>query len=515
MIRERRREGQKRRSKLGKRPEDARRDLSEGLAVSEEELPVLLKQVGDWKVCVDADGLYYHHIPTDSYYDDPPPELAQQLQVLPTDAPPGHKAHKMVCYSASNRRAAFEDIFDGVPIRIQTTLSGCAGSPDACARVARACYLKCEEGYSREEVLEFRSECYTKLQSVDSAVASPKVDSAVASKAGGVAMEVDSAVALEPSEPAKVESVDDEALAEAVPPDAPPGDIVHKKALLHSILKSWHLADTKAVLEQAEATAVLEQAKAEPSVPALQEAEALLLPKQESLQAALKMAGEAQRSGGGPQAKQEVVETLQSLQVQVNSKIKQVRDLHQIILVQKTCENFRCFTRHVVMQTEEATTALLGGPGVCKQNIQQAQAVVQKASDKLEAAITRIEAKRKTTSLPTAKEELRKLEEWARAQQQRLSTINVNIAVKAAAVFEDDVMLMELTTEESNAAAEETTKAEGKRWFGRYARKAKESQGKRRKGIRFPRLIHVRRGAFFDKAAAVYLVFQAALRIKG
>jgi len=52
---------------------------------------VILDEVGDWLVCEDAAGLFYHHAPTQQSYDDPPLELAQYyerqgIQLAPTGA---------------------------------------------------------------------------------------------------------------------------------------------------------------------------------------------------------------------------------------------------------------------------------------------------------------------------------------------------------------------------------------------------------------------------------------------
>jgi len=48
----------------------------------------VLKQVGDWLVCRDAQGLFYHHTPTKQSFDQPPPELMMQLQGQPQQQQP-------------------------------------------------------------------------------------------------------------------------------------------------------------------------------------------------------------------------------------------------------------------------------------------------------------------------------------------------------------------------------------------------------------------------------------------
>ncbi|CAE8595411.1 unnamed protein product [Polarella glacialis] len=86
--------------------------------------------------------------------------------VLPEDAPVGHVAHQMVRYAASSH--APSAVFQYRPdrwevIRFQTTLAA-AGSQEACEVIARACYMKFEEGLRKEEVLAFRAECYAKAK---------------------------------------------------------------------------------------------------------------------------------------------------------------------------------------------------------------------------------------------------------------------------------------------------------------------------------------------------------------
>ncbi|CAE8658067.1 unnamed protein product, partial [Polarella glacialis] len=85
--------------------------------------------------------------------------------VLPEDAPVGHAAHQMVRYAASAHApsAVFQYWRCDEKIRFQTTLAA-AGSQEACEVIARACYMKFEQGLSKEEVLAFRAECYAKAK---------------------------------------------------------------------------------------------------------------------------------------------------------------------------------------------------------------------------------------------------------------------------------------------------------------------------------------------------------------
>lgn len=73
------------------------------------------------------------------------------------DAPPGHVAHERVRYNGSHKNPYVKFIFEGTPF--QTTVAAC-GSRHAAEVIARACYLKFEQGWSKEQVLKFRAECY-------------------------------------------------------------------------------------------------------------------------------------------------------------------------------------------------------------------------------------------------------------------------------------------------------------------------------------------------------------------
>ncbi|CAE8648205.1 unnamed protein product [Polarella glacialis] len=85
--------------------------------------------------------------------------------VLPEDAPVGHAAHQIVRYAASSQApsAVLQYSRGDEKIRFQTTLAA-AGSQEACEVIARACYIKFEEGLSKDEVLAFRAECYMRAK---------------------------------------------------------------------------------------------------------------------------------------------------------------------------------------------------------------------------------------------------------------------------------------------------------------------------------------------------------------
>jgi len=42
--------------------------------------PTVLEQIGDWAVCEDAQGVFYHNLTTKQSFDNPPPELLQLVQ---------------------------------------------------------------------------------------------------------------------------------------------------------------------------------------------------------------------------------------------------------------------------------------------------------------------------------------------------------------------------------------------------------------------------------------------------
>jgi len=84
---------------------------------------------------------------------------------LPKDAPPGHPAHTNVRYSSNCSPLVFFH-FEGT--RFQTTTFA-AGSRRAAEVIARACYVRFEQGEDKEAVLKFRSDCYARINSVSPA----------------------------------------------------------------------------------------------------------------------------------------------------------------------------------------------------------------------------------------------------------------------------------------------------------------------------------------------------------
>jgi len=87
------------------------------------------------------------------------------LAALPEDAPHGHRAHDMI---KCNGKRCYIDFGKGPGsehICCRTTVVEC-GSETAMLRIARAMWMKLEAGATREEVLQFRAECLSKLRAV-------------------------------------------------------------------------------------------------------------------------------------------------------------------------------------------------------------------------------------------------------------------------------------------------------------------------------------------------------------
>mmetsp|Transcript_17357 Transcript_17357/g.40474 ORF Transcript_17357/g.40474 Transcript_17357/m.40474 type:complete len:286 (+) Transcript_17357:100-957(+) len=90
------------------------------------------------------------------------------LEVLPPDAPEGHSSFKAVKAGKDplgNPRASFSA--PTTKERLQTTKKACGNSLYLMERVARACYIKFEEGLTKEAVLKWRDELYEKLRQIN------------------------------------------------------------------------------------------------------------------------------------------------------------------------------------------------------------------------------------------------------------------------------------------------------------------------------------------------------------
>uniref|UniRef100_A0A7S4V160 Uncharacterized protein n=1 Tax=Alexandrium monilatum TaxID=311494 RepID=A0A7S4V160_9DINO len=85
---------------------------------------------------------------------------------LPEDAPKGHIAHSACKYggipSAPIVRFRIKTANGLLPF--QTTLAAAGWSRVAAEVIARSCYMKFEAGWSKDQVLKYRTECYARLQ---------------------------------------------------------------------------------------------------------------------------------------------------------------------------------------------------------------------------------------------------------------------------------------------------------------------------------------------------------------
>jgi len=84
---------------------------------------------------------------------------------LPDDAPHGHVAHSKARYNGHHKNplVSFRWKSTGQDVPFQTTVAA-AGSCQAAEVIARACWMKFEQGWLKAEVLKFRDECYSKLR---------------------------------------------------------------------------------------------------------------------------------------------------------------------------------------------------------------------------------------------------------------------------------------------------------------------------------------------------------------
>jgi len=88
-----------------------------------------------------------------------PPSDAALLDLLPPDAPEDHIAHRKCTWRASTRSAGFK--YEN-KIPFQVTLMR-AGSEAATLHLARVCYMKFEQGMTKEQVQEIRDGIYKEI----------------------------------------------------------------------------------------------------------------------------------------------------------------------------------------------------------------------------------------------------------------------------------------------------------------------------------------------------------------
>ena len=83
---------------------------------------------------------------------------------LPEDAPRGHPAHSAVKYQSAKKVFSFQwHGSGGSRIPFQTTVPAAGNSRWAAEVIARACYMKFEQGWTKEKILEWRNQCYARL----------------------------------------------------------------------------------------------------------------------------------------------------------------------------------------------------------------------------------------------------------------------------------------------------------------------------------------------------------------
>jgi hypothetical protein len=91
---------------------------------------------------------------------DDPEEPKVYEALLPADAPEGHIAHSKARYNGTHANPLVGFRYDGVAF--QTTVAA-AGSRYAAEVIARACWMRFEQGETKEAILRFRNECYERV----------------------------------------------------------------------------------------------------------------------------------------------------------------------------------------------------------------------------------------------------------------------------------------------------------------------------------------------------------------
>eukprot|EP00971_Amphidinium_carterae_P167139 3311755-Amphidinium_carterae.1 len=106
----------------------------------------------------------------------------ESIQLLPPEAPDGHVVFRKAKISADalgNKRVEFQFESPLLKERLQVTEKA-VGSLYAAERIARACYLKFEEGWSKKQVLDFRQDCYDRLRQLQASKSASAAASAAA-----------------------------------------------------------------------------------------------------------------------------------------------------------------------------------------------------------------------------------------------------------------------------------------------------------------------------------------------
>eukprot|EP00928_Gymnodinium_smaydae_P033444 TRINITY_DN23961_c0_g1_i1.p1 TRINITY_DN23961_c0_g1~~TRINITY_DN23961_c0_g1_i1.p1 ORF type:complete len:652 (-),score=90.61 TRINITY_DN23961_c0_g1_i1:123-2078(-) len=100
-----------------------------------------------------------------SFYGQQPGAYRDTRSLLPDDAPRGHIAHTRVRYNGTHANPLVCFVFkqSGQNVCFQTTVAA-AGSRHAAEVIARACWLKFAEGWTKPDVIAFRNQCYARLK---------------------------------------------------------------------------------------------------------------------------------------------------------------------------------------------------------------------------------------------------------------------------------------------------------------------------------------------------------------
>lgn len=114
--------------------------------------------------CLDCWTQFYGSPPVTNSSGAKQKDTQSHLKDLPEDAPRGHPAHSAVKYQAAKKVFSFQWLGSGGSrIPFQTTVPAAANSRWAAEVIARACYMKFEQGWTKDKILEWRNQCYARL----------------------------------------------------------------------------------------------------------------------------------------------------------------------------------------------------------------------------------------------------------------------------------------------------------------------------------------------------------------
>mmetsp|Transcript_55325 Transcript_55325/g.104027 ORF Transcript_55325/g.104027 Transcript_55325/m.104027 type:complete len:686 (+) Transcript_55325:26-2083(+) len=94
------------------------------------------------------------------------PAVEVETGLLPEDAPGGHPAWAACRFNGHHKNplVAFRWRGNGIDVPFQTTVFTAGGSRHAAEVIARACYMRFEQGWSKDQVLKFRQACYARIR---------------------------------------------------------------------------------------------------------------------------------------------------------------------------------------------------------------------------------------------------------------------------------------------------------------------------------------------------------------